>query len=252
MRFVVNVIKKISKLFLYFVLNGFYFLRDYISFASKKDDRFDLAIGDFQPMLFDRSSTTPFDKHYIYHVVWALGILEELDPKNHFDFSSSLYFVTAASRISKIYFYDFRPANLQLRNIECQSGDLNDIKLQDNSIHSVSCMHVVEHIGLGRYGDQLDKDGDLRAIAELRRIVAVGGILLFVVPIGRRAIIKFNANRIYTYRQIVSYFPEFDIVDFTLITDYGIDPHFISVATELDADAQSHGCGCFKLRKKLI
>src|ERR1035437_3095967 len=115
MRFIVNVITKMSKLSWCVILNGFYFLRDYISFTSKRDDRFDLSIGNFQPMLFDRSSITPFDKHYIYHVVWALGILEELDPKNHFDFSSSLYFVTAASRISKIYFYDFRPANLQLQ-----------------------------------------------------------------------------------------------------------------------------------------
>ncbi len=33
-------------------------------------------------------------------------------------------------------------------------------------------MHVVEHVGLGRYGDPLDPDGDLKAIAELKRVTA--------------------------------------------------------------------------------
>ena len=48
-------------------------------------------------------------------------------------------------------------------------------------------MHVIEHIGLGRYGDKFDYDGDLKAIKELKRVLAVGGNLLFVVPIGKEA-----------------------------------------------------------------
>jgi hypothetical protein len=31
-------------------------------------------------------------------------------------------------------------------------------------------MHVVEHVGLGRYGDLMDPDGDLKAMRELRRV----------------------------------------------------------------------------------
>jgi hypothetical protein len=36
-------------------------------------------------------------------------------------------------------------------------------------------MHVVEHIGLGRYGDPIDPDGDLKAISELKRVVQKRG-----------------------------------------------------------------------------
>jgi hypothetical protein len=59
-------------------------------------------------------------------------------------------------------------------------------------------MHVIEHIGLGRYGEALDPDGDLKAIRELVRVLAAGGNLLVVVPVGRPRI-QFNAHRIYDY-----------------------------------------------------
>ena len=46
-------------------------------------------------------------------------------------------------------------------------------------------MHVIEHIGLGRYGDEMDPDGDLKAIDELKRVLSRKGDLLFVVPVGK-------------------------------------------------------------------
>ena len=71
-------------------------------------------------------------------------------------------------------FYDFRPAPLSLPDLFAGAADLTALlPFADNSIHSLSCMHVLEHIGLGRYGDPLDPDGDLKAIGELvLRVVA--------------------------------------------------------------------------------
>jgi SAM-dependent methyltransferase len=111
-------------------------------------------------------------------------------------------------------------------------------------------MHVVEHVGLARYGDPLDYDGDLKAIAELRRVVAPGGQLLFVVPMGGEARIQFNAHRIYTYRQVLSMFPGFDLVEFSLIPDEGSPLGLVRHAEEELADQQRYGCGCFWLRKQ--
>lgn len=110
-------------------------------------------------------------------------------------------------------------------------------------------MHTVEHIGLGRYGDPLDPDGDLKAIAELKRVLAVGGNLLFVVPVGGTAKIMFNAHRIYTYGQIVGYFSDLQLVEFSLIPDTPQSNGLISNATEDDANKCSYGCGCFWFKK---
>ena len=42
---------------------------------------------------------------------------------------------------------------------------MNNIK--SDSLSSVSCMHVIEHIGLGRYGDPINQNGDKFAINEI-------------------------------------------------------------------------------------
>jgi hypothetical protein len=66
-------------------------------------------------------------------------------------------------------------------------------------------MHVVEHVGLGSYGDSLDPNGDLKAMSELKRVLSINGNLLFVVPVGKPRVM-FNAHRIYSYEQIIECF----------------------------------------------
>jgi hypothetical protein len=107
-------------------------------------------------------------------------------------------------------------------------------------------MHVIEHIGLERYGDPLDAKGDLKAITELKRVLSQDGNLLFVVPLGERAVIQYNAHRIYTYKQILSYFSELKLISFSYINDDGI---FIPQAGEKDTADQVYGCGCFQFQK---
>jgi ubiquinone/menaquinone biosynthesis C-methylase UbiE len=110
-------------------------------------------------------------------------------------------------------------------------------------------MHTIEHIGLGRYGDPVDPEGDLKAMKELQRVTKKGGSLLFVVPIGRPRIV-WNAHRIYSYKQIMSYFPGFECREFYLIPDNAAETAPIENATEAQADAQKYGCGCFWFVKK--
>lgn len=109
-------------------------------------------------------------------------------------------------------------------------------------------MHVVEHIGLGRYGDPLDPMGDLKAMKELQRVLRQNGDLLFVVPIGE-ARIQFNAHRIYNYRQIVETFDQLQLKSFSLIPDDADKHGMIDNATESAANTQKLGCGCFWFKK---
>lgn len=212
--------------------------------------RFALRWRDRWLCLGDATSVTGFDRHYVYHTAWACRVLAESRPQEHVDISSSLYFVATASAFLPIRFYDYRPAQLGLSGLFCDHADLTNLHFANDSIASLSCMHVVEHIGLARYGDPLDYDGDLRAVAELRRVLAVGGQLLFVVPIGGEARIQFNAHRIYTYRQVLGMFLDCNLVEFALIPDDGAAEGLVRNAPPEMADKQRYACGCFLFVKR--
>lgn len=204
--------------------------------------------GERLPCLDDKNSNTPFDKHYIYHPAWAARVLAKTRPVRHVDISSSLAFSTLVSAFIPVDFYDYRPALLNLDGLQSNFGDLLQLPFTDGELQSASCMHVIEHVGLGRYGDPQDPDGDLKAFAELKRVIKTGGDLLLVVPVGKPKIV-FNAHRIYGYQQILKNFGGFQLMEFSLITDFG-DPQgmIINAAPEL-VDQQHYGCGCFWLRK---
>jgi len=196
------------------------------------------------------TSQTFFDRHYIYHTAWAFRKILEINPEKLSDFSSSLYFIGMISSLVKTDFYDIRPPILELSNLDSFSEDLTQLSLPSYSLECVSCMHVVEHIGLGRYGDKLDYDGDLKAIKELKRIIKIGGHLLFVIPIGAKSIICFNSHRIYSANQIISSFSDqFELLEFTLITETHGQGNLIRFPSEQDLKNQNYGCGCFHFKK---
>lgn len=219
--------------------------RKYKSFGS---ERFPMNWKEKKPCLYDKTKETNFDRHYVYHPAWAVRVLAETKPKKHVDISSSLSFSATLSAFLPVEFYDYRPANIQLDNLKSQEADLTALPFKDGSVQSLSCMHTVEHIGLGRYGDPIDPDGDLKAIRELTRVLAPDGDLLFVVPIGKSKIV-FNAHRIYSYEQIMEYFRTLKLVEFSLIPENARDGGLIRNADPKLADNEHYACGCFWFRK---
>ena len=227
------------------VIRFFEFIGEYRKFKSINDKRFSVDLKDIYPCLTDRIKTTPFDQHYIYHPAWAARVLAKTRPEYHLDFSSILSFSTIVSAFVPVKFYDYRPADMKLSGLESAFADLNKLPFEENSQPSISCMHTVEHIGLGRYGDTLDATGDLKAIEELKRIVKPEGDLLFVTPVGQPKIM-FNGQRVYSYEQIISYFENFRLIEFSLIPDAG---GLIANANPEIVQTQVYGCGCFWFKK---
>lgn len=223
---------------------------NFISLLNDSQSQFTIRWSDRYPCLEDNTQTTGFDHHYIYHPAWAARILSQTKPAYHVDLSSSLHFCTMVSAFIPVKFYDYRPAKIYLSNLTSDHTDITALPFEDNSIQSLSCMHTVEHIGLGRYGDPIDPNGDLKAIAELKRVLAPGGNLLFVVPVGKDAKIMFNAHRIYTYSQIITYFKNLKLLEFSLITDNPKLHDFIENADPKISEQCTYGCGCFWFRKK--
>ncbi len=230
------------------------FRRTFQEFAEKgkSESRFELTWNDRYPCLHDNTDNTNFDRHYVYHPAWAARIIGRTKPDTHIDISSTLHFCSIISAFIPVKFYDYRPAHLNLSCLETNKADLVKLQFESNSIVSLSCMHTVEHIGLGRYGDPIDYDGDLKAMAELARVLAVGGHLLFVVPVGNKPRIQFNAHRIYTKEQIVSQFSEFglDLKEFTLIPENEADGGLVTDPSVELLSRQSYACGCFLFTKE--
>jgi len=214
---------------------------------SKK--RFDLDKTNFHPCLDDDTVNTGFDRHYIYHPAWAARIIKNNNPSKHIDISSTLHFCSILSAFIPVDFYDYRPANLHLDNLKSLEGNLTSLPFESGTVESISCMHTVEHVGLGRYGDPLQYDGDILAINELKRVLKVGGSLLFVVPLGAKDIICFNAHRIYSKKQVLDLFSDLKLREFSFIPEFEEDGGIIKDPSDTLLDTQFYGCGCFWFTK---
>lgn len=200
--------------------------------------------------LEDKTQETGFDRHYIYHPAWAARVLSKIRPSRHTDISSTLNFCAIVSAFFPVDFYDYRPAPLYLSGLNSRAANLLGLPFADESVESLSCMHVIEHVGLGRYGDPIDPSGDIKAIRELCRVLQPGGNLLVVVPIGDPCV-QFNAHRVYRHRDFISYFDGLELVEFALIPDGSAPYGLLYSPSEEEVNSQKYGCGCYWFRKPI-
>jgi SAM-dependent methyltransferase len=204
-----------------------------------------IRLLDIQPCLHEKTKTTKFDVHYFYQDIWAFQRIYESKVTHHVDVGSRVDFVGFLSSITKVTFVDIRPIETSLKNLNSIKGDILSLPFKDNSIQSLSCLHVAEHIGLGRYGDSLDPLGTEKACKELSRVLAKGGNLYFSVPIGKPKVC-FNAHRIHSSEQILKYFNRLKLVEFSGVDDEGLFRENINI----DAFSNSeYACGLFWFKK---
>lgn len=206
-----------------------------------------LRFIDSYPCLYDRTSTTPFDAHYFYQDIWAFKLIQRSGTSSHVDVGSLVSCVGMLTAITQVTFIDIRPLVVDLENFDSKAGSILAMPFNDNSVPSLSCLHVAEHIGLGRYGDPLDPEGTKKAARELARVLAQQGNLYFSVPVGKPRVC-FNAHRIHSPQQILDYFHNLDLVDFSAVDDNGKFRQHIDPANLANAN---YACGLFHFTKRL-
>lgn len=200
---------------------------------------------DLYPCLEDRVGATPFDSHYFYQAAWLARRLAESRPAIHHDVASSVTMLSVMSAFQPVVFLDYRPLQANLSGLTCLAGSITSLPFADGSIESLSCLHVVEHIGLGRYGDPLDPLGSQRACVELSRVLRPGGRLYLSVPVGRERVC-FNAHRVFDPATIVAQLPELKLLQFSLVDDaHAFHP---DVALQR-ATGQDYACGMFEFTR---
>jgi len=223
----------------------------YFAFLSERK-RFERMPGggkvpwrDLHPCLHEKTATTSFDTHYFYQDVWAFRKIVRSGAPEHVDVGSKVDYIGFLTAVTKVTFIDIRPLETQLDNLANLPGSILSMPYPDGSVPSLSCLHVAEHIGLGRYGDPLDPLGTAKACAELRRVLAPGGNLYFGLPVGTPRVC-FNAHRIHSTGQILRCFEGLTLREFSFVDDGG---GFTVNADRTAADSAKYGCGLFHFTK---
>jgi hypothetical protein len=222
------------------------FCVDYFSYR-RLEHRRSLHLYDSYPCLFDITAKTPFDPHYFYQGAWLARRLFEMRPSTHVDVGSSVLMISVVSAIVPTLFVDYRPLQVNLPGLTSIPGDITRLPFDDGSVTSLSCFHVIEHIGLGRYGDALNALGSENALRELSRVSAPGARLYLSVPVGRERVC-FNAHRVFEPNTILNILDSFKLMNFALIDDNG---NFLDHAMLEQANKLEYGCGMFELVKKI-
>lgn len=232
------------------------YARDYARFKNQaRTSTQAFAMGLPFPCLADRFQESGGAKgHYFHQDLLVASRVHDNRPVRHVDVGSRVDgFVAHVASFRPIEVIDIRPLESTVKNITFIQADLMRV---DGSpadyCDSLSCLHALEHFGLGRYGDTLDFDGHLAGLRNLTRMLQTGGRFYLSVPIGPQRI-EFNAHRIFSVEYMLGLLgASFQLDNFSYVDDDG-DLHqgvTIDAGVARTSFGCSYGCGIFELTKR--
>lgn len=208
-----------------------------------------LRARDAMPCLTDRAEGAgSASGHYFHQDLWAARKVHASGVAEHVDVGSRVDgFVAHVAAFCDVVYVDLRPLEAAGHpSIRARVGTVLALPFEARAVRSLSCLHVIEHVGLGRYGDPLDPRGSLKALAELQRVVAPGGDLYVGVPIGRERVC-FNAHRVLSPRTVLAALDELALVEFSAVDDAGA---LVRDARPADFEQADYSCGLFHLTRR--
>jgi hypothetical protein len=174
--------------------------RDLVRFRSSFTGRLELL-----PCLYDWSDEGGTTKsEYFWQDLLVARMICARRPAKHVDIGSRVDgFVAHVASFREIEVLDIRPITTKVPGVTFRQADLMDVNdAMSGCCDSLSCLHALEHFGLGRYGDPVDPAGFERGLANIARLLEVRGILYLSVPVGI-ARVEFNAHRISDPRVVI-------------------------------------------------
>jgi hypothetical protein len=223
------------------------FLKSYTGARKAKTDDWPLEL---MPALGDRGESAGSAKgHYFHMDLWAARNVFAGNFRKVVDVGSRVDgYVAHILAFRDIEVFDVRPMTSSVKGMSFTQADMmNPVSLPENYADCVSCLHALEHFGLGRYGDPLDLDGWSKGLAGLTKILATNGTLLLAVPVGRQRI-EFDAHRVFHPQTILDAAEGLGLrlSGFSAVDDAG---DFVEQATAGEVAQMNYGCGCFSFKK---
>ncbi len=209
----------------------------------------------FYPILDDYGDTAGVAKgHYFHQDLLVASFLHEKNPERHIDVGSRVDgFVAHVAAFREIDVFDIRELQQsEHKNIRFKQSDF----MRDDSIDladSVSCLHAIEHFGLGRYGDPIDVNGHVKGVDNLVRMLKSNGHLYISFPIGKVDQVFFNAHRVFHPESILEFESvkkNLELVRFDYVDDAG-DLHLDSLISDTVGKLK-YGCGIYTFCKSAL
>ncbi len=211
--------------------------------------------GRLFPCLDDRLAPGGSAKgHYFHQDLLVARRINHNRPEVHMDVGSRVDgFVAHVASFRPIVVLDIRPLTGNIPNVKFMQADLMNEPGDQliNSCDSLSCLHALEHFGLGRYGDKVKYDGHLLGLKNLYSVLKRGGKFYLSVPIGPQRI-EFNAHRVFAVDYLLECLTDkYHIDQFSYVDDKG-DLHENLLMNRDDVRNNFgcyYGCGIFEMTK---
>lgn len=227
------------------------YLMSLMLFRKFKDKTWPLSLS--YPCLDDRFQQAGIaGGHYFWQDLHVASKIYQSGAVVHHDIGSRIDgFIAHISIFTQVVVYDVRPLLSSIPNVNFVQMDLTEALNADfKRVKSLSCLHALEHFGLGRYGDPVGSSLWKVALSNIYSMLDVDGILYFSVPIGTQRI-EFNAHRVFDPMTVIDYLNTLELIDFSYVDDAGIINNIgvdmikiISLSTNL-----KYGCGIFTFKK---
>lgn len=176
------------------------YMRDAFHFRASYSERFE-----WLPCLHDWYEEGGATKNeYFWQDLLVARKIFSAHPEKHVDIGSRVDgFVAHVASFREIEVFDIRPVTTSIPGILFKQADLMNPALNyKDYCDSLSCLHALEHFGLGRYGDPIDPKGYESGIRNMARILRHGGTFYLSVPVGIERV-EFNAQHVFNPNTIV-------------------------------------------------
>jgi Caenorhabditis protein of unknown function, DUF268 len=151
------------------------------------------------PCLTDYLSTAgDVTSEYFVNDLFVAQMIFDNKPQKHVDIGSRLDgFVAHIASYREVEVFDIRPLSCRSKNIRFNQMDMMKPPSRRywDYADSISCIHALEHFGLGRYGDPIDAGGFHTGLKNIMKLLKVNGLLYLSIPLGKDRV-EFNSHRI--------------------------------------------------------